>query len=524
MVGRQVSARRSRDELGRELDGIGIEAASLLLSSADAFPRALRAAQGFVRGLERHVQLAGLEDVEEAAADAQRWAASRAELTAATESSEAWTMARDQALQDLVSQQPALRYELWKVWDAELDKGTCGTCAEAHGTIVRIDEDFPAGHPGGVHPKCRCSYHVITRQELHRESRRSRVSVPEQVGPAPKISPEDKAAQAAAKKEAAAAKRQASAAAKKASRAEQKAFADIAAKQKAELLARRTARDAAEAAAPGPSAAARVWAAQAHRELSSADPSSARATLRHVLDRTGGLSASGRRVEYTASDALRIDPALSTSGLHDWDGSITFKREMFDEAKDGLAAVARGERTSLRQSEAISSLLHEELHGYGPIGRSTYGGYEVVNGAYVFSGPAALEEVITESAARRISGELLPHVHWSRGQSYSREIGDVARLVAEATGSPLERIVSRNAMGVETVTHRVSRATRDRVTRAAMAVKRNSTPLRSADELVDRFVAGLDLDPSAAKQLAATLKGSRKSWAAGALEDYDFFD
>lgn len=170
MTGRQVSARRSRDELGRELDGLGIEAASLLLSSADAFPRALRAAQGFVRGLEKHVQLAGLEDVEEAAADAQRWATSRAELTAATESSAAWTSARDDALRDLVRQQPALRYELWKVWDAELDRGTCGTCAEAHGTIVRIDEDFPDGTPGHVHPRCRCSYHVITRAELMREA------------------------------------------------------------------------------------------------------------------------------------------------------------------------------------------------------------------------------------------------------------------------------------------------------------------------------------------------------------------
>jgi hypothetical protein len=111
------------------------------------------------------VELAALDDVEEAARDAVRWATNRAELTAATEAAESWSVARDVSLDDALARDPRLSLELVKVWDAELDKRTCDVCARAHGAMVGIDEDFPEGTPGGVHPKCRCQYHVMTIHE-----------------------------------------------------------------------------------------------------------------------------------------------------------------------------------------------------------------------------------------------------------------------------------------------------------------------------------------------------------------------
>jgi SPP1 gp7 family putative phage head morphogenesis protein len=128
--------------------------------------RAERAARGLVQGLRRHVELAGLEDVEVAAADSARWVRNRAELTAATESAEAFNDSRIRSLDDIGRRDPWATLELFKVWDSELDKQTCPVCERAHGTIVRIDEDFPDGTPGGVHPRCRCTSHVLTRDEL----------------------------------------------------------------------------------------------------------------------------------------------------------------------------------------------------------------------------------------------------------------------------------------------------------------------------------------------------------------------
>lgn len=46
--------------------------------------------------------------------------------------------------------------QLWKVWDAALDRRTCPICVRADGTAVPANQDFPQGVPGGVHASCRC--------------------------------------------------------------------------------------------------------------------------------------------------------------------------------------------------------------------------------------------------------------------------------------------------------------------------------------------------------------------------------
>ena len=165
LAGRRAAAAAAQLELQREAAAIGFGVEPIDIPWGYEVQRAHRAAHGLAEGLRRHVELAALDDVEEAARDAVRWASTRAETTAATEAAESWSVARDVSLDDALARDPRLSLELVKVWDAELDKRTCDVCANAHGTIVGIDEDFPDGTPGGVHPRCRCQYHVMTIHE-----------------------------------------------------------------------------------------------------------------------------------------------------------------------------------------------------------------------------------------------------------------------------------------------------------------------------------------------------------------------
>jgi len=78
---------------------------------------------------------------------------------AATESSEAFSAGRAKALG------LAPKTQLLRAWDAALDRRTCPTCSAADGTIVGVNEPFPSGEPGAVHPYCRCSWTLLTFDE-----------------------------------------------------------------------------------------------------------------------------------------------------------------------------------------------------------------------------------------------------------------------------------------------------------------------------------------------------------------------
>lgn len=83
------------------------------------------------------------------------------ERTAITEASSAYNTGRLAYLEE------AIGVELYRVWDSAFDKLTCELCAGADGTTVGINESFPLGEPGDVHPRCMCSWHLIeSRKEL----------------------------------------------------------------------------------------------------------------------------------------------------------------------------------------------------------------------------------------------------------------------------------------------------------------------------------------------------------------------
>jgi len=92
------------------------------------------------------------------AAEASRATVGRVRVIAATESAEAWNSGRLHALQNY----PEI--QVMRVWDATLDKRTCQVCANADGDMVGVQERFPNGEPGMVHPNCRCTWHPIPIQ------------------------------------------------------------------------------------------------------------------------------------------------------------------------------------------------------------------------------------------------------------------------------------------------------------------------------------------------------------------------
>lgn len=56
--------------------------------------------------------------------------------------------------------------ELWRTWDAVLDRRACPRCRAADGTVVGASESFPLGEPGSVHPNCRCTWTLVTAEEV----------------------------------------------------------------------------------------------------------------------------------------------------------------------------------------------------------------------------------------------------------------------------------------------------------------------------------------------------------------------
>lgn len=81
------------------------------------------------------------------------------ERIAATESANGFNFGRTEAAKQSGVQ-------LWRRWDAVLDKRTCPVCSAAHGEIVRPGDAFRYGTPGQVHPLCRCTEELLRADEI----------------------------------------------------------------------------------------------------------------------------------------------------------------------------------------------------------------------------------------------------------------------------------------------------------------------------------------------------------------------
>ena len=152
MAGRQRTAGVAVAGLERELALLDRE---IVARPTNVVPyevfRARRAAAGYVEHWVDDVREAvrlGRTDPIVAATRKQAW---RLELGAATENADAFNGARAATLRT------ADAADLWKEWNAALDERSCYICEGAHGTVVRLHEDFPEGEPP-IHPQCRCTW------------------------------------------------------------------------------------------------------------------------------------------------------------------------------------------------------------------------------------------------------------------------------------------------------------------------------------------------------------------------------
>jgi len=170
---RQTSRQRSIQRVQKALARAGVPADAILPGDGtltDA-ARAKRAARGMADHWRRKFDEAlgtgrGASAERQAARQAGRAIDARVRTTAATESASAFGQARE-------SLQFVQTAELYKLWDAALDRRTCPTCELSHGEMVHHSARFSHGTPGSVHPNCRCIEELITVQEWRQVNART---------------------------------------------------------------------------------------------------------------------------------------------------------------------------------------------------------------------------------------------------------------------------------------------------------------------------------------------------------------
>lgn len=95
----------------------------------------------------------------EAARAANAATAARLETIAVSESAAAFNAGRLRLLE-------RSQHHLMRMWDSAMEARSCSRCVDADGTVVGAQESFPLGEPGDVHPRCLCTWHLLTVEEL----------------------------------------------------------------------------------------------------------------------------------------------------------------------------------------------------------------------------------------------------------------------------------------------------------------------------------------------------------------------
>ena len=139
--------------MSAEAAGLGFELAGGTNASGTLAAREARRAAAAARSYARRFFRAAEQSDVTKALDATKGSLRR---TAVTESSDAFNSGRKQAVKQVGR-------SLARVWDALLD--ACPVCAAEDGKIVGVNENFPIGEPGSVHPFCRCNWTLVTLEE-----------------------------------------------------------------------------------------------------------------------------------------------------------------------------------------------------------------------------------------------------------------------------------------------------------------------------------------------------------------------
>lgn len=141
----------------------------------------------------------------------------------------------------------------------------------------------------------------------------------------------------------------------------------------------------------------RAISARAAKGLADNDPIEVRSAFRDYLEKQGIQSRDMARSGL--SGALSYDASLTqpnARAVHHWNGRVSVKPLVADQAREGLRKHAAGEPLTPDEVRAVSTFFHEELHGASPIVASAYARHGV-----------PIEEVGTELLARRYTRKLL---------------------------------------------------------------------------------------------------------------------
>jgi hypothetical protein len=349
---------------------------------------------------------------------------------ATTETSESFNTGRAKYL----DKQPALG--LLRVWDATLDKRGCPICAGADGTIVGANEPFPWGEPGAVHPMCRCCWTLLRSTETGGETliepraATTQVQVP---GAASPFAPKGIVPSGG----------------------------KLAASAETKALAKRLDDALGNVAKDG--------------------GASARAELRTLLGQHG-IKA---RSLGTGANAIKItDPSDmgGMAGFHEWDGTIRLAPKTLRDSRAALRKIQLGVDPGDDHAAALNVLLHEEIHGASAMTKAA------------FQGPgAALEEVATELAARRVTSQLMGR---EIGAVYADEIVGLKRAIGSVSKAKPEALAKR-------------------LDAAVSSLKSNARLAKTSAQHIDNFVDALKLTPAQRTKLTKQLNET-EWWKPGA--------
>lgn len=159
---RRLSGLKGLERLRVELDSLGIDISKGRLTQAQAdmliqdTVRARQYAKSYAKAWRTGAKGETIGEATRAANQSTQGSLTR---TAVTESSNAYSETKRAGAKSIGA-------NLYRVWDAVLDRRVCPICERADGNIVGLRERFPAGEPGATHPNCRCTWSVLSESEV----------------------------------------------------------------------------------------------------------------------------------------------------------------------------------------------------------------------------------------------------------------------------------------------------------------------------------------------------------------------
>jgi len=248
-----------------------------------------------------------------------------------------------------------------------------------------------------------------------------------------------------------------------------------------------------------------------HEALISQRPAETREALRDIVKR-GVPGATSKDIGRTGASTYRYmtpdDPNYRVAmAYHDWTGEVVLRDSVKADAETFAARLARGEfgpgyenagestaagrvlsAVELKQFDAMTTLVHEELHGHSRMTSRSYIGIGAV-----------LEEVGTELNARHLTLNLTPNI--AANPALRQELGPFARR--KAYEIYINRVTEDVAAEAGVTREAAARAIRDA---HRVGVLSDGPEFRNSEDHLSAFVAALPYSEQVKRSLLPRLR------------------